>query len=176
MNKLGLVSPWVQYFRKLEAFFAEDKDVKVLFDNAKAAIKILVEDPDKADALTELLPPEVVFGNVTLKVSVVPANAKLMAGDARMDKIQRAFQGNGAVVGIYSIDRIFSNTMNYVVFKPKVVQYFNDDLSDAHGIRSTLYQELAKEIFGEDGGVFFCTDVVEDKNGKKVGMPLGEWP
>ena len=174
MSKLGLVSSWVQYFRKLEAFFAEDPGVKVLLDNKNAAIKLLVEDGTKAVALEALLPDEMTFGNATVKVIVVPANPKLAAG--KIDLVAEAFEGNGAVVGIYSIDRIFSNTMNYVVFKPKVVQYFNDDLSDAHGIRSTLYQDLAKELFGEDGGVFFCTDVVEGKDGKKVGMPLGEWP
>ena len=174
MSKLGLVSPWVQYFRKLEAFFAEDPGVKVLLDNKNVAIKLLVEDGTKAVALEALLPDEVTFGNVTVKVIVVPANPKLAAG--KIDLVAEAFEGNGAVAGIYSVDRIFSNTMNYVVFKPKVVQYFNDDLSDAHGIRSTLYQDLAKELFGEDGGVFFCTDVVEGKDGKKVGMPLGEWP
>ena len=174
MNKLGLVSPWVDYYRKLEALFAEDPGVKVLLDNKNVAVKILVEDADKAAALETLLPNEVTFGNVTVKVIVVPANPKLSAG--KIDLVAKAFEGNDAVAGVFSIDRIFSNTMNYVVFKPKVVQYFNDDLSDAHGIRSTLYQELAKEVFGEDGGVFFCTDVVAEKNGKKVGMPLGEWP
>ena len=174
MSKLGLVSSWVQYFRKLEAFFAEDPGVKVLLDNKNAAIKLMVEDGTKAVALEALLPDEMTFGNVTVKVIVVPANPKLATG--KIDLVAEAFEGNGAVVGIYSVDRIFSNTMNYVVFKPKVVQYFNDDLSDAHGIRSTLYQDLAKELFGEDGGVFFCTDVVEGKDGKKVGMPLGEWP
>lgn len=175
MDKLGLVSPWVDYYRKLEALFAEDPGVKVLLNNKHPEIKLLVEDSAKADALTQLLAPEITYGNVTVKVTVVPANPKLGASE-RIDKIAKAFEGNAAVAGIYSIDRVFTNAVNYVVFKPKVVQYFNDDLSDAHGIRSTLYQELAKEIFGEDCGVFFCTDVAAEKNGKKVGMPLGEWP
>ena len=175
MDKLGLISPWVDYYRKLEALFAEDPGVKVLLNNKHPEIKILVEDGGKAEALQELLPMNVTYGNVNVAVTVVPANAKAL-GDALVDKIQKAFEGNEALVGIYSVEGIFANPINYVVFKPKVVQYFNDDLSDAHGIRSTLYQELAKEIFGEDCGVFFCTDVVAEKNGKKVGMPLGEWP
>lgn len=173
MDKLGLVSPWVEYYRKLEALFAEDPGIKVLLNNKHPEIKLLIEDGAKADALTQLLAPEITYGNVTVKVTVVPANPKLSAG--KIDLVAKAFEGNGAVAGIYSIDRVFTNAVNFVVFKPKVVQYFNDDLSDAHGIRSTLYQELAKEVFGEDCGVFFCTDVVET-NGKKVGMPLGEWP
>lgn len=174
MDKLGLVSPWVDYYRKLEALFAEDPGIKVLLNNKHPEIKLLVEDSAKADALTQLLAPEITYGNVTVKVTVVSANPKLGAPE-KIDKIAKAFEGNAAVSGIYSIDRVFTNAVNFVVFNPKVVQYFNDDLSDAHGIRSTLYQELAKEVFGEDCGVFFCTDVVET-NGKKVGMPLGEWP
>lgn len=175
MDKLGLVSPWVDYYRKLEALFSEDPGVKVLLNNKHPEIKILVEDGAKAEALQELLPMNVTYGNVNVAITVVPANGPVL-GEGRIDKIQKAFEGNEALAGICSVEGIFANPMNYVVFKPKVVQYFNDDLSDAHGIRSTLYQELAKEVFGEDGGVFFCTDVVAEKNGRKVGMPLGEWP
>ena len=61
MNKLGLVSPWVDYYRKLEALFAEDPGVKVLLDNKNVAVKILVEDADKAAALETLLPNEVTW-------------------------------------------------------------------------------------------------------------------
>lgn len=35
---------------------------------------------------------------------------------------------------------------------------FNDDLGDPHGLRSTLMQELAKEVIGESDGIHFCTD------------------
>lgn len=27
-----------------------------------------------------------------------------------------------------------------------------------NGNRSTLYEEIARDLFGEDGDVFFCTD------------------
>lgn len=46
----------------------------------------------------------------------------------------------------------------------KVVQYFNDDLGDAHGVCSTLYQEIAKDVFGEHEGIFFCTNLPADDN------------
>ena len=49
--------------------------------------------------------------------------------------------------------------MRYVLFKKEVVQYDSDDISDFHGVCSTLYQDLAKEIIGEDEGIYFCTDV-----------------
>lgn len=64
----------------------------------------------------------------------------------------------------------------YVVFKNCVVQFFNDNLNDPHGIVSTLYQDIAAEIFADmpfpqDGGICFCTDTEH-----KLGAPLGEWP
>ena len=61
----------------------------------------------------------------------------------------------------------------YIVFKNKVVQYFNDDLKDVNGFCSTLYQKIAKDIFAENGceTACYCTDVSEN-----LGKPLGEWP
>ena len=42
------------------------------------------------------------------------------------------------------------NSFTYVVFEKEVVQYWNDNLGDINGLRSTLYQDLAKEIFADD--------------------------
>jgi len=60
-----------------------------------------------------------------------------------------------------------------VVFKNCVVQFFNDNLNDAHGVISTLYQNIAAEIFEDANlpGVHYCTDVE-----RKLGKPLGDWP
>ena len=64
--------------------------------------------------------------------------------------------------------------VTYVVFKNCVVQFFNDNLNDCHGIVSTLYQDIASEVFGDAGvtNVYYNTDVEVGKLGK----PLGEWP
>ena len=40
--------------------------------------------------------------------------------------------------------------ITYVIFKNCVVQFFNDNLNDAHGLISTLYQNIAdkpKQMF-----------------------------
>ena len=51
-----------------------------------------------------------------------------------------------------------TNPLTYVVLKKEVVQFFNDNLNDIHGLETTLYQTIAKDVF--DGtGVFFCTDI-----------------
>ena len=61
-----------------------------------------------------------------------------------------------------------------LVFKNCVVQFFNDNLNDAHGLISTLYQEIADDVLVniDFHGVYYCTDVEVGKLGK----PLGEWP
>ena len=156
-NKTRMVTPWGEYFNALEAFFRKDDGVKVEFaDNT--VIKVYVEGEEKAEALRELLPASKTWGNVTVNINVLPANP---LDTSRIALYRKAFEGNDAVVDIETIGGISSNDFNFVIFKPEVVQFFNDDFSDYNGIRSTLYQDLAKELFGEDEGIFFCTDKVE---------------
>lgn len=45
-----------------------------------------------------------------------------------------------------------------MLFKKEVVQYFTDNLGDYNGYRSTLYENIARDIFGDIVGVFFCTN------------------
>ena len=66
---------------------------------------------------------------------------------------------------------MFAYNTIYVVFKNRVVQFFNDNLNDIYGNISTLYQEIASDVFKEISGVNYCTDIEE-----RVGAPLGEWP
>lgn len=158
MVKLGMSSPWVIFYRKVEAFFKEDHEVKVVyFDNDDGCeLKLYVDNNAKAEALSKMLPSEKVFGNVTLPIKVIPNNKYNVS---TKDVLSDAFNGNRAVVDIQVIDCIFSNKFTYVIFSPKVVQYFTDDISDIHGINSTLYQNIAKEIF-EFPNVYYCTDLI----------------
>lgn len=156
MGKVKLSSPWVLYYHELQAFFEKDSEVEVVFDEEETEIKLFVDNPRKADALTQLLPAEKKFGSMEVKVTVIPAN-NLKKTKFRL--IQEALDGNDAVIYFDSED-VFTNPIGYVVFDKEVVQYFTDDLSDIHGCRSTLYQDMAKEIFGNLDGVCFCTDTL----------------
>lgn len=169
MDKIKMVSPWIEYYRKVEALFEKDPNVKVVFDDEAKTLKLFVKGDAKYEALTALLPQEKVFGNVTVKTVVIPSNE----GVTKIDLFRDAFSGNDAVNNIVDLTGVFTNPLSYIIFEKEVVQYWNDDLSDAHGICSTLYQDLAKDIFGSTEGVFFCTDV--DYEGS-IGKPLGEWP
>lgn len=156
-KKMKLSPPWVEYYRKLEAMFGPDPDIKVEFDEDEMHIKLYVESHEKATALDELLPVQKDFGNVSVFIEVIPANDE----PKRIDYIKRAFEGNPAFSYATTIEGIMSNPISYVVFKPEVVQIWSDNLSDVNGLTSTLMAEIAKEIIGQDDGIFFCTDKKE---------------
>ena len=150
-NKVRLDSPWIIYYNKLKAMFEEDPDIRMEFDKADYTIKMWVEDPEKAEALEQLLPAVKEFGSVVVKITVIPAN-KL--GSTKVSLFQKAFKNNPAV----AVNTPFG-THSFVIFEKKVVQYHNDDMFDFNGVCSTLYQDIAKDVFGEFNDIHFCTTV-----------------
>ncbi len=156
MEELKLSPPWAILYSEIEALFAEDPDIKTDYDEEAHIIRIYVEGSEKADALTQLLPTEKTFGGVTVKIQVIPANLR---GLTRLQLFQKAFKGNPAFFSVEATDGIFDR--NFVLFKPKVVQFYADDLSDFNGLKTTLYQDIAKDVFSEVPGVYFCTAPVE---------------
>lgn len=166
--------PWITYVNELNQLFMHDEECRVEYDNDDVVVKLYVDSPAKAAALAELLPNEVDYGNVSLQVQVIPANGddEFEYTPTARELFEMAFANNPVFTGCVEIGGIFSNTLTYVVFKNKVVQFFNDNLNDPHGNISTLYQEIAKDVFADNiRGVCYCTDIES-----KIGMPLGEWP
>lgn len=172
MAKLKISSPWVSHYHELEAFFQKDPEVHVVYDEDENVVKLFVDNSAKAAALDQLIAHQKEWGGVVLNIQVVPANG--FRCTARPQLYQDALGSNPALSYIQTVSGILSNTLTYVVFKHEVVQYWNDNLGDAHGLCSALYQEIAKDIFAEQEGVFFCTDVALDS--VSLGQPLGEWP
>lgn len=171
MGGFKLSSPWVQYATKVSKLFERDPNVAVEFDNEAMELKLLVEGQTKASAIDDLLPDEVEFGNVTLKVIVIPANSE----NPRIDLVRKAFEGNPIVEGIHTVADIpLLEGNSYVVFKPEVVQFFVDDLGEYDGVTSTLYENIAEEIMDlRADGIFFSTGMSEQN---RLSVPLGEWP
>lgn len=158
MTNLDLSSPWVIYSKKVEALFEKDEQVHYEYDNDTPELKLFVDDARKADAISKLLPTEQNFGNVTLKVTVVPTDIKK---NERVELFRDAFRDNPAVDHIITTIIPGGGKVTYISFEKEVVQFYDDDLTDENGFCSTLYQELAKEVFGEKGEVYFCTNVEE---------------
>ena len=153
MKTVKVSPPWVQYVNELNALFEKDKEIKIVYDNDNVEVKLFVDDSSKAEAIASILPEEKVFGNVTLKITVVPANTN----DSVPMRFAKAFKGNPVLKDTITIPDAFSNPITYFVFAREVVQYFDDNLGDPHGLRSTLYQDLANDVFDKHDGVMFCT-------------------
>lgn len=175
--RLKLSPPWITYINKLQALF--DGDPLIAFnvgqDEKGPFVTLATSNGDKATALAKLLPEEKVFGNVSLRISIDgPFSNRAFVNSKEL--FETAFSKNPAFA--YAVapadEGYWFFSMTYIVFKNCVVQFFNDNLNDAHGLISTLYQDIAAEIFEDAGlvGVYYCTDVETGKLGK----PLGEWP
>lgn len=152
---LGLQSPWMIYYHQVEALFSGDPDVKVSFDNDNVELTLYVNGESKADAISKLLGQEKVLGNVTVKIKVVPANL----GDDPADLIRRAFEGNANVEGIYVPDNPYAMQNIYVVFAKEVVQYKSDNIASYAGVTSTLYEQIAREVIGDQVAAAYCTSI-----------------
>ena len=92
-EKMKMSAPWVNYYRQIEALFSRDPEIKVTYNEDTYAIKLFIDNSDKALAIEKLIPAEKTFGNVTVKVIVIPANQQ---DKKRAELIETAFKGNPA--------------------------------------------------------------------------------
>lgn len=175
---LKLQSPWVLFYKEVCALFARDPEVKVLFNNEEPELKIQVKGNDeKAACIARFFPKEKAFGNIVLTCSVVGDNGQPVPDVDLPDSIaiQKVFEGNGALSFIKEIQTPFQYTITYVVFVKEVVQYYSDNMYDLYGATSTVYENLARDIFEQpfrnENYCSFCTDAEIS-----LGCPLGEWP
>ena len=186
--RLKVSPPWITYINKIQAMFDGDPQIacNVNWSSENPEIIIACNNGDKVAAIQKLLPEQVWFGNVLLTIGF-DGPVSNRAFTTPKELFDTAFSGNPA----YSCtvapveDGYWYVNFVYVIFKNCVVQFFNDNLNDAHGLISTLYQDIAVELFADADfngrSVFYCTDV-EDGNAfkadvtKKLGKPLGEWP
>lgn len=170
-----LSPPWVEYMNKLQALFDGDPAIAFNIDYKNRKIVLSGYNGDKNAALLKVLPSGKAFGNVLWNIEIDgPIANRAFASNKELFEV--LFDKNPAFAycvapaqdGYYFVD------FTYVVFKNCVVQFFNDNLDDCHGLVSTLYQDIAAEIFADAhlNGVHYNTDIEVGKLGK----PLGEWP
>lgn len=169
MARIDLSPPWAIHYNELKAMFGGDKIANVIYDPDNKKIKLYVRDNTQAEALELILKTELEGG---WKVEIIPGNCSYSTMiettlDSPLDAIKKAFDYTfyGSAVMCYTelVSGLFSNDLLYIVFRPEVVQYYNDSLGDIHGLCSTLYQDIAKDIFKPMDGVFYCTDKIDNK-------------
>lgn len=156
MDKLNIVSPWVNYVKELEKLFELDPEVSVYYDEGKNEVKLYVDSTEKAEALMMILPKVKEFGAVKLFITIIPANETMNKADI----FRAAFEGNPVFSDAVTIDVGSSNPFTYVSFKPMIAQYWCDNLGDPHGVKSTLFEDISRDLF-DIGGVYYVTDLIE---------------
>lgn len=150
MDRAKLNAPWYRIIHEYEALFKGDKEVTVAWNENNMRIDLLVSNPRKADALTRLLPSMYKIGQADIEVRVVPSFPDTI------DLFRQAFEGNSAVSRIETDARGF----DYVAFNRDVIQFYNNDISDINGNETTIYEDIARDIFKDNksDGIFFCTE------------------
>ena len=148
-------APWYTYVRKLKALFEADPEVRIFFYEDDNTVELTTDTVEKAEAIRMLLPPEVHFGNVLVKVHVI---LPPQPDPDITSIIKAAFKGNPNFVDCLTIKpEGTSNPFTFVIFENKVVQIWNDDISDANGLYSTLLEALASQVLALPDGVYCNT-------------------
>ena len=167
--RLKLSPPWITILHEFEALFDGDPEIAINYDNSIPKITVATNNGDKATALLELLPEGFTLGNIELEIDVDgPFTNRAFTSNKEL--IEVAFSRNPSFAYCEAVDGIVAS-FTYVVFKNCVVQFFNDNLDDIHGVTSTLYEDIARDILVDIPSVVYNTDIESN-----VGKPLGEWP
>lgn len=157
MPEVALASPWVIHTRKIKALFEMDDEVRVESDDECLNVTLYVDNQAKAASLASLIHPEVEFGNVKMTVTVVPPNDEMTVEQ----NFRVAFEGNPVFAGT-AVEAIPGGKSVYALFEPIAVQYESDDISSAYRVDTTTYEQLAKDVLGENDGAFICSDLLPD--------------
>lgn len=152
-------APWIVWARKLDALFARDDDVTVVYENDGPIVKVYVRGADKAESMSELLPCEMTFDDVSVPVEVIPANDGELTV---VDHLRRVFAGNPAFVDVITESIVPGGpSMTFALFAPAVVQIECDNIGSPWGLMTTTYENIAKDVLTADG-VMLTSDLAED--------------
>lgn len=125
-----------------------EDEIKIVLTNTdldNPVIKYYVNSKSRRAALGKYLPSSVAFGNITLINEVVEADGRISDEKSTFTDI---FSNWESVSYIEKMSG-WSPVLCWIVFKPTVVQYDNDNIQSPNGISTTLYEDLAREIFGK---------------------------
>ena len=152
-KSVKLSPPWITYVKYIKALFENDPQIVIDYSEGDYVLTLIVNGIEKYQAISTLLPNKKEFGNVVLTINEVQSPNELTDEEL----FRNAFNGNDVLSDFKSFDTPFG-PQNYAVFKKEVVQFYDDNMGDINGLKSTLYEEIAREVFGE-ASVHFCTSM-----------------
>lgn len=158
-ENLKFSAPWEIYCRKVQALFSKDPEIAVSDITQRGGTRIMriqTCNMDKYNALMQVFPTVKYFGDAALQIDIPTPEGKFERD--LFDTMQDLFDGNEAVDKVcVSLDP-FGNEQIYVMFKPEIMQFFNDNIRDYNGICTTVAENLARDVLEKDAEqVNFCT-------------------
>lgn len=166
MKKLALSTPWATYRNKLNALFELDNCITVgdVVETGNGhELTIVVTDKDKYIALDRVMAKKIEFGNVVLTINLKLGDSSI--ADDYSELYKTLFSDNRIVKDIIIGKDFAGQDHCYVRFQPKVIQFFNDDISDYDGNWSGIAQDIAKEVFTDTPvGIHFCTANIHENS------------
>ncbi|CAG9614087.1 hypothetical protein BACCIP111899_03314 [Bacillus rhizoplanae] len=140
-KNVGLSPPWVIYFNELKFSIGENPGVTVgplIPAGDDYIILVTVTGNEKARAIATILNPTVNFGNINVNVVVSNREGQMIAPfSCPLDAFeiahvfQLALEGNPFFEDVVVKPQLpGEQDVVYPVFKPKVIQFFNDDISN----------------------------------------------
>ncbi len=159
MEKLKMQSPWITHYEKIRELFKDDPSIKVIWDDETLTVNMYVDNARKAEMLEKYIPSKKTFGNVTMNINIIPSNESHDAFFASGNPMDIIFDSNPIFHFTKRFSGIFVNPITYVVFAKEVVQFYNDNLGDIYGNTNCLAEDLARAVFENDDGFFYCTDI-----------------
>ncbi|MEH6890737.1 hypothetical protein V7024_13630 [Bacillus sp. JJ864] len=140
-NNAQLSPPWNTYFNEIKFSIGVDPEVTVgpLIPAGNGyIILITVTGNEKARALATLLKPTMNFGNVNVNIFISNREGQLVSSfPCPLDAfeiahlVRVALKGNPYFVEVVAQPQLpGGKNLVYPVFKPEVIQFFNDDISN----------------------------------------------
>jgi len=154
-TKVGLSSPWITYYRKLNALFGADPDLEVNYNDEKKTISIESTNTFKLMALEKILKPTVTFGNITVTVECLVKNGEEPSTAALF---RTAFSGNPHFSDVID-KKVIAVDETFLLFKKEVIQFFNDDTSDYFSNWNGLAEDILRSAMNDDIRVNIGTDI-----------------
>lgn len=163
--KANLEAPWYTYQKRLKALFDGDPDI-VISDVDKSSedgryyVHITVSNHKKYNALVNLLPEVVNFGNVQLFLMLYDRENEMSS--RTIEEVKNLFEGNPHINDMIEGEDATGTKHLYVLFKPEVLQFYTDNMQSYNGVTSCLAEDIATDCLeGTCAGIHFCTAPVE---------------
>jgi hypothetical protein len=161
-KKAGLSAPWWTTYKKIKAIFEKDPEIEVSDlvegENGQNFVTLTSANKAKLEAIASLVKDEFKYGNVTLTVQYYYSGSE----EVDLSTFDTAFKGNPIYVRSYDAGMGFF----YAIFAKEIIQFYNDDLTDAYGNYNAVAADVVSDILVD--GISINPSTLDEANTTKL--------